>query len=132
MNLRKIANSVTQKVNPNIDVVWRRSTGYTTDANYRRIPSYDEKTVRGQVQALSSTDLKHVDALNITGIMRSVHLYGDVEAINRQNQQGGDLLYFPQTPGGVLCEWLVSTVMETWPDWCRVIATLQISSTETP
>jgi hypothetical protein len=127
MNLRGMANSLTQNVNPNISITWRKSTGYETDTARKRIPKFSDTTVQGQVQALSATDLKHVDGLNITGVMRSVYLYGDVEGINRQNQQGGDLLVFPQAPGAPDSTWLVATVVETWPDWCHVIATLQVT-----
>lgn len=128
MNLRSMANAATQTVNPNIPVVWRKSTGYVTDDARKRTPAFEDIPVTGQVQALSSSDLKHVDGLNMTGVMRSVYLYGDVEAINRENQQGGDRLLFPQAPGAANSTWLVSTVVETWPDWCHVIVTLQVTA----
>lgn len=127
MNLRALANPFTQVVNANISIPWIQSTGYTTDINGKRTPTNTTKTLQGQVQAMSATDLRHVDALSITGVMRSVYLYGNVQGIVRADQQGGDILQFPETPGGVMRNWLVTTVVETWSTWCHVIVTLQQS-----
>jgi hypothetical protein len=78
MNLRKIANQNIQAINPNITVTWTQSTGYTTDAAGHRTPTSVSAPVQAQVQALSTTDLKHIDGLNMQGNMRAVYLYGDV------------------------------------------------------
>lgn len=126
MNLRQIANGLTRAVNPNQTVQWVRSTGYSTDAAGKRQPLPDlTKPLSANVQPLQGKDLQHVDALNLQGVFRSVYLYGDVEAIVRADGKGGDILQFPLTPGGDAKNWLVTQVMESWPDWCRVIVTLQ-------
>lgn len=127
MNLHAIASPVISAVNPMISVIWLQSTGYTTNAAGARTPTTTSTTVQGQVQALSATDLRHIDGLNITGVLRSVYLYGNVAGIVRVDQQGGDILQFPEVPGGAMRNWLVNQVMETWPDWCRVIVTLQVN-----
>jgi len=56
MNLRGIANRVTQSVNPNIPVAWIRAAGgYTTDATGTRTPiTAAPVTVDAQVQALAA------------------------------------------------------------------------------
>jgi len=46
----------------------------------------------------------------------------------RVTQKGGDLLYFPEVPGGTLRVWKVVKVVETWPDWCHVIVNMQTDS----
>ena len=125
MNPRAIANKFTQLTNKNICVNWVQSTGYTTDDAGKRTPTSITLTVQAQVQALSATDLKHIDGLNITGVMRSVYMYGNVAGVVRADQIGGDILVFSEVPGGTAKNWLVTQVMETWPDWCRVIVTLQ-------
>ena len=125
MNLHGIVSGVISAVNPQINVQWLQSTGYTTDNAGKRTPTNTALTVRAQVQALSATDIRHTEGLNMTGIMRSVYLYGDVAGIVRIDQKGGDILQFAEVPGGTVRDWLVSQVMETWPDWCRVIVTLQ-------
>lgn len=125
MNLHGIVSGAIGAVNPQISIQWLQSTGYTTDDAGKRTPTNTVTTVRAQVQALSATDLRHTEGLNMTGVMRSVYLYGDVTGIVRIDQKGGDILQFAEVPGGTVRNWLVSQVMETWPDWCRVIVTLQ-------
>src|ERR1700741_178398 len=126
MNLRLLANTVIQTVNPDISINWIRSTGgYTTDATGPRTPTTNTTTVMGNVQGLNAKDLAHTDGLNIQGVLRSVHLYGNVQGVVRADQQGGDVLQFSEVPGGPLRNWRVVLVSESWPDWCRVIVWLQ-------
>ncbi|WP_246216994.1 hypothetical protein [Paraburkholderia panacisoli] len=125
MKLRTIANGAIQGINRNQQITWVQNSGYTTAADGTRTPNQASTPVWANVQALSGTDLRHMDGLNIQGVMRSVYLYGDVEGIVRANGQGGDILQFPMSPGGTMHDWLVTQVMETWSEWCRVIVTLQ-------
>ena len=126
IDVHALANSAIQPVNQDIPVIWIRSTGgYTTDAVGHRTPITASQTVNANVQGLSAKDLEHTDGLNIQGVMRSVHLYGNVQGIVRADQQGGDILQFPEAPGGPVRNWRVTLVMETWANWCRVIVTLQ-------
>jgi len=127
MNLRGIANSAIQSVNPNIDATWRKSTGWTTDAAGKRTATFSDNPIEVQVQALSAGDLKHVDALNMSGIMRSVYMYGNALSVARPDNRGGDLLIFPERPDEADKVWLVTSVVETWPDWAHVIVTLQVT-----
>lgn len=126
MNIRQIANTYTKVVNPNIEINWIQSTGYTTNDAGKRTPTTQTLTVCAQIQALSATDLQHVDGLNLTGVMRSVYLYGNAAGVVRADQIGGDILVFPEVPGGTDKKWLVTHVMETWDTWCHVIVTLQV------
>ena len=125
MNLRLLANRLTQVTNPNIQINWVQSNGYTTNDAGKRTPKTITLTVDAQVQALSATDLKHIDGLNINGVMRSVYLYGNAAGVVRADQIGGDILVFPEAPNCCNKNWLITQVMETWPDWCHVIVTLQ-------
>ncbi len=126
MNLRRIANGLTSRVNRNIPATLVRSTGgYTTNADGTRVPYTENVPVRAQVQGVSAKDLQHLDGLNIQGVMRSVHLSGDVEGAVRVDQRGGDILLFSETPGSAPQSWKIAMVMETWADWCRVIVVLQ-------
>ena len=121
------ASSVVGVVNPPQSITWKQSTGYTTDAAGKRTPTYSTTTVQAQIQGLTGSDLRHTDGLNLQGVMRSVIMYGNVQGVVRADQQGGDILVFPEVAGGADRNWLVTQVMETWPDWCRVIVTLQDS-----
>jgi hypothetical protein len=82
-------------------------------------------TVPGQVQELSTRDLRQVEALNIQGTSRAVYLNGtDVSAIVRLTQRGGDLVTLQD--GTV---WLTTLVPEKWDvGWTKIIITLQNGS----
>lgn len=126
MRLRPLANSVTSVINNNQDINWLQSYGFTTDAAGKRSAGYAPATIiSAQIQPLSGSDLRHMDGLNIQGVMRSVYMYGNIQGVVRADQKGGDMLQFPEIPGGDQRNWIVTQVMETWPTWCRVIVTLQ-------
>jgi hypothetical protein len=125
MNLLALANTVITSVNPNIPVVWIQSSGYTTDAAGKRVSSTTSTTIQAQVQGISASDLRHVDNLGIEGVKRSVHMFGNVQGVVRADQKGGDILQFPEIPGGAVRNWRVVNVMETYPDWSRVLVVLQ-------
>lgn len=125
-NVRALANKYIQVTNPNQKINWIQSNGYVTDDAGKRTPKTITLTVDAQVQALSATDLKHIDGLNITGVMRSVYMYGNAAGVVRADQIGGDILVFPEVPGGCNKNWLINQVIETWSDWCHVIVTLQV------
>ena len=101
------------------------STGSVTNPDGTRVPTFGSVSAIAQVQALTYTDLRQLDGLNITGIRRAMYLYGDVEAIVRVAQQGGSLIQFAgQT-------WLVVQVAENWnpmDGWVKVLVTLQNGS----
>lgn len=125
MNLRGIANKYTQITNINVRINWIQSTGYTTNNAGKRVPTTITLTVDAQIQALSANQLAHTDGLNISGVKRSVYMYGNVAGIVRADKLGGDILVFPEIPNGSNRNWLVTQVLETWPDWCHVLVTLQ-------
>lgn len=126
MDLRRIVHAPIGMVNPNVLVAWLRYLAYSTDGAGRSTPNYAPPlTLNGQVQPLSTDRLAHLEQLNIQGVLRSVYLRGAVASAVRENGTGGDLLQFPEVPGGSQRTWLVVLVDEQWPDWCRVTAKLQ-------
>ncbi len=125
MNVRQLANSVTPNVNPNISATWMQASGYVTAADGSRTPNQTSTSIQIQAQGLSASDLRHTDSMNIEGVVRSVHMYGNVQGVVRADQKGGDILQFPEIPGGATRNWRVIQVMETWPDWSRVLVVLQ-------
>ncbi len=128
MNLHGIVSGAISAVNPFVAATVQRSTGYTTNSDGSRVPTYTTFSVSVQMQALTYTDLRELDALNITGKRRKIYLSGDVEGIIRADQRGGDLIVFPT---GTLPEgntWLAAYVLENWPDWVSVAITLQDGS----
>ena len=125
MNLRGIANGLTRAVNPNTYVTWVKSTGYTIDATGTQIPTTTSQPIEAQIQGTSASDLRHMEGLNIQGVMRSVFLYGSAMGAVRADQKGGDILQVPESPGGQVQNWMVTQVIETWPNWSHVIVVLQ-------
>jgi hypothetical protein len=122
MNLHQLAAGAIGAVNPFISVLYRRSNGYTTDSSFKRVPAYqDFPGTAIQLQGLSASDTQHTDALNINGLLRSVHVNGDVQAVDRASGKGGDLFIINGDT------WLVVLVLETWPDWSRVVIQKQIA-----
>jgi hypothetical protein len=120
MDLRGVANAVTDTVNPNISVTVQASTGYTIGSGLKQVPSYAAPvTGFAQVQALTAADLRHLDGLNIQGATKSIILRGELNAIVRVNSQGGDIVIIgTQT-------WLTVAVLEQWPLWSRCAIQLQ-------
>jgi hypothetical protein len=134
MNLHSIVAGAISAVNPFISATRRRSTGYTTNAAGQRIPTFSNVPVTLQIQALTYTDLTHLDALNIQGMRRAVYMQGVAAGLVRVGQQGGDLIVFPS---GTLSEgdvWLVAHILESWNDgsgnfaWVKYCITLQDGS----
>ena len=120
MDLRGIANGISDTINPNISVTVKASTGYAIGSGLKQVPSYAAPvTGFAQVQALTAADLRHLDGLNIQGATKSIILRGPLDAIVRVNSQGGDLVTF----GGQT--WLTVAVLEQWPLWTRAAIQLQ-------
>lgn len=126
MNLHALVRGTITAINPDTIIPLKRSTGYTTGANGKQVATYaDPVSGPAQIQAMSSGDLRHMNDLNITGIMRKVYLYGNWMGVVRADQTGGDILTFPQVPGAAAQDWKITNVFETWPDWCAVGVVLQ-------
>ena len=120
MDLRGISNSVSDTVNPNIAVSVQASTGYTIGSGLKQVPSYASPvTGFAQVQALTESDLRHLDGLNIQGATQSIILRGALDAVVRVTSKGGDLV----TINGQT--WLTVAVLEQWPLWTRAALQLQ-------
>jgi hypothetical protein len=130
LNLHAVARGAIQAVNADISAWYYKSTGATTDSTGRQTPSYDAPlAVRIQAQPPSGRDLTHTNMLNFQGVVRTVFLYSDPQAIVRVDARGGDLLIFPQFAGAPNDLWLVTQVLETWNvaagGWSKLICTLQ-------
>ena len=121
MDLRGLANGVTTTVNPNQTVTVLRSTGFTTGAGAKQVPSY-AAPVSGpaQIQALDADDIKQLDGLNIQGTIRAIYLRGVLAGVVRPDGTGGDLVEIGAET------WLVVKVLEGWPTWTKAAIVLQM------
>ena len=129
MDLRTIANAVSDCVNPNIIVSVQTSSGFTIGAGQRQVPSYNAAVMGpAQIQALDNSDLKQLDGLNIQGAIRKIYLRGALAGVIRPDTKGGDLVTINSAPGVPLALvgiWLVVRVLETWPLWTCAAITKQ-------
>lgn len=120
--MHSIVSGAIASVNPFVNATLRQSTGYTTNADFTRAPTYTDTVMRIQVQALSNQELLHVEGLNLQGNKTAVYLGGRWNGIVRAGKQGGDVLKFH---GKV---WLVVIVLEDWPQWTKLAVVEQNGS----
>lgn len=122
MNLNSIVSGAISAVNPKVEVTVRpAASGYTTAPSGKRTQnmSADLPTL-AQLQPLDADEVKHMDSLNIQGVLKKAYLDGDWRGVMRVEQLGGDLVIIDgQT-------WRVVQVFEVWPDWCSVALCLQL------
>ena len=128
MNLHAIVAGVIGTVNEPMLVTVQVSTGPgPTARDGKRSPTYAAPfNLWADVQAFTTKDLQLIDRLNIQKSDRAIYFNGEVDAIIRMSQKGGDLVTLPD--GTV---YLTTAVIERWgaaPDWCRVAVTLQNGS----
>ena len=120
MDLRSVSNAASNVVNGNVMVTVQRSTGYTIGAGLNQIPSYDTPVMGpAQIQALDGADLRHVDDLNIQGVLRVIYLRGCLAGVIRPDSKGGDLVTFDGH------DWLVVKILEHWPTWTKAVIVMQ-------
>jgi hypothetical protein len=119
MNLRSLANNACSLVNPNVPAILKKSTGYTIGSDRRQIPSYVEYDIFAQLQEMGSDDLKQLDGLNIQGDLKTVYITGDLSAVVRPDSYGGDVIVIAGK------DWLITKVLENWPDWSKAIICYQ-------
>lgn len=123
MSLHDLVANVISSINPMMQCQWYQNTGLTTATGGTRTPVYNAPvTVTCQVQQLTGADLKHMNALNMSGITRKVWCDTLLTGIDRAAGLGGDRLYLPD---GTI--WLVVQIVETWPDWCSALLQKQVA-----
>lgn len=122
VNLRAIANRYTSAINPNLTVGWRRYSGYTTLPGGKTVPAWAASVpLVAQVQSLTKSDVKHLDAMNLSRCDRAAFCNVQIGVVDRVTQEGGDLLIFED---GV---WLATAILQGWTTagWCKVALTKQ-------
>ena len=127
MNLNHVVGGVTAAINPRLICQYQASNGYTVGDDGKQVPQYlDAIAVLTQVQPLSSTDLRMLDALNLQGNFRAMYVDMKWQGLSRPEIKGGDLV---TEPDGTV--WLVSTELEAWSasaGWTKVAVTQQNGS----
>jgi restriction endonuclease len=120
MNLRAIANSYTQGINPDISATLKTNAGYT-NVGGKQVPSYTSTSIMIQSQAVESEMLAHLNAMNQQGEFNYVYLNGLATAQRRTLNKGEDLLVFKPHGESNAVTWKITKVVESWPDWTKVL-----------
>lgn len=124
MNLHQIVRGAISAVNPDVAGRVFINTGSSTAGDGKRVPTYAAPfDAQMQIQPLSPTDLKQIDALNIQGVDRAIYVNGAVRGVERKGGKGGDLLYALGT------YWLVVVMLEPWDGagWTKVGVAQQLT-----
>jgi hypothetical protein len=123
MNLQSIASSSIASVNANRIVNISISNGYSVNPDGTQIPNYLPSYIqKAQVQELSSSDLQHINGLNLSGIIRKVYINGQLNTVIRSRGLGGDKLYFDGFT------WLVVHILESYDAWSCVVIKQQLDT----
>ncbi len=125
MNLHGIVRGAINSVNPDVPCTVQHSAGSTTAPDGKRIPTYAAPvSMMAQVQALTTRDLMQLSGLNIQGSTHKVYLSDPINGVVRSSRKGGDLITLQDAIHGTQ-SYLVTAILEQWPDWTAVTATLQ-------
>lgn len=121
MNLRGMANSIIAGVNPNQEAVLKINSGSAVDKSGAVAPCFEEKPITIQLQSISSADLEHLNLVNQQGQFIYAYLTGQIAAIRRSQGKGAERVIFTAYGENETSEWMVKQVLESYPEWCKVL-----------
>jgi hypothetical protein len=122
-NTHKLLSGVIGCVNPMRPATIQSATGYTVNPDGTQVPIYTTASESIQIQPMSTGEIQHMLGMNIQGVSKKIYASGTINAVIRASGKGGDIITF-QDDHSV---WLVVTVLESWPDWCCVAVSEQLS-----
>jgi hypothetical protein len=132
MDLQGIANSAIVAVNPNCIATILTSNGYdvgTKTNGFKQQPKYNTPVanVPVQVQPLSTGDLQHTEAMNLSGVSHTLYISGRLASVIRPDSKGGDLVTITTGNGAVRAgdKFLVVGVLESWDNWTKAAVQYQ-------
>lgn len=134
MNLHGIVRGPINSVNPDRTALYLKSTGAASNSDFTQSAAYAPGvTVRIQIQPLDNEGLRQIERLNMTGVFRTVYMFGNAQGIVRVQAKGGDLLQFRTFQGEPVQNWKVVEPAGPWNvengGWTKLIVVLQ---TDTP
>lgn len=122
MNLRAIANSITRGVNPNnTQAVLMTNMGYQIMAGGKQVAIHDSAPIEIQTQSIESDELDHLNLVSQQGQYSFVYANGLISAQRRSLGKGEDYLVFKPYGEDQNTIWKVTKVMESYPDWVKVL-----------
>ena len=121
MNLSAIANGMTSSVNPNMQAILKVNDGYEVDDYGDQIPKFIEHTITIQTQSMSTVDLERLNYASQQGQFLYAYANGSVSALRRSQGKGAEMMIFKPYGEDADAEWLVKQVVESYPDWVKVV-----------
>lgn len=122
INIRSLANSAIQSINPDTSIEWLQSDSYGVDEEFIQKSKYAPRLVfSGNVQSVSTSDIQHLYNGTQQEIARVIYFDGHAYPIVRENARGGDLFRFL---GKI---WLAVQGIEDWDrsGWCKIYVSMQ-------
>ena len=121
MNLRSIANSVITSVNPNQSAILKINEGNTVDDEGNQIPRLAETLITIQPQSIATSDLEHLNLTSQQGQFLYAYANGSISALRRSLGKGSERIVFTPYGEDSPVEWIVKQVIESYPDWVKVL-----------
>ena len=121
MNLSAIANGITSSINPNIKAVLKVNDGYDVDEYGIQVPKYTEHQIMIQTQSMSTADLEHLNYVSQQGQFLYAYANGSISALRRSQGKGSEMMVFKPYGEDLDAEWMVKQVVESYPDWVKVV-----------
>lgn len=122
MNLYAIANSITRAVNPNnTQAILMTNMGYQIIRGGKQVAIHDSAPIEIQTQSIESDQLEHLNLINQQGQYNFVYANGLLSAQRRSLDKGEDYLIFKPYGEEQNAVWKVVKVMESYPDWTKVL-----------
>lgn len=125
INVRGIANSLIQQVNPDRVATLEVNDGYIIDDYGNQIPKFVESEIKIQTQSLSSREKDHLDLINRQGEFLSAYAEGSIHAIQRWENKGSSRVIVAPYGGGDPVIWQVDQVLESYSTWVRLLLVRQ-------
>ena len=124
MNLHGIISGSMGAINPTMLISYSACTSIITAApGGPRTPTYlPAIQVVAQVQELTANDLKHLNDLNVSGLLRKLWSSQIMHGIDRAAGLGGDKVVLPDGT-----TWLVVQILEQFQDWNSVAIRKQVN-----
>ena len=121
INVRGLANMAIQAVTPTRGALLRGNAGFEVAPGGVQVPKFEEHDVAIQAQSLSSQEKFNLDLINKQGEFISVYVVGAVHAIRRIENKGSSELIFKPYGEETDATWRVDQVMESYPQWSRLL-----------
>ena len=121
MNLSGMANSVISGVNPNQKAVLKINTGSIVDDSGKVKPSFTQEDITIQLQSLSTADLEHLNLVTQQGQFIYAYIAGQLAGVRRSQGKGAERVIFTAYGEIETSEWFVKQVVESYPQWCKVL-----------